>query len=140
MAKLLMIGTLLISLGTQCSQNADRAPVAKAPVRVVRVEKPQARHVRQVRVTATAYSPGCRIQRTGWRTATGRNARLPGVAVDPKVIPLGSRVYIPGYGWRLADDTGGAIKGRRIDLRLPSRGECLRFGRQKMTVAVEAGR
>jgi len=95
------------------------------------------KNTRTFHVTATAYSPGCPIQGTGWRTATGRNARLPGVAVDPKVIPLGSRVHVPGYGWRLADDTGGAIRGRRIDIRLMSRGDCLRFGRRKMTVRVE---
>jgi len=90
-----------------------------------------------MRVTVTAYSPGDPKQGTGWRTATGRDAKLPGVAVDPRVIRLGSKVHIPGYGWRVADDTGGAIKGNRIDLRLTSRGACERFGRRTMTIRVE---
>jgi 3D (Asp-Asp-Asp) domain-containing protein len=69
---------------------------------------------RVMKVRVTFYSPGSRS-----RTATGRSARLPGVAVDPRVIPLGSKVSVPGFGVRVADDTGGAIKGRRIDVRLP---------------------
>ncbi len=69
---------------------------------------------RVMKVRVTFYSPGSRS-----RTATGRSARLPGLAVDPRVIPLGSKVSVPGFGVRVADDTGGAIKGRRIDVRLP---------------------
>jgi 3D (Asp-Asp-Asp) domain-containing protein len=54
--------------------------------------------------------------------------------VDPGVIPLGSRVYVPGWGWRTADDTGAAIKGRRVDVRLGSRGSCNRLGVQRKTI------
>jgi 3D (Asp-Asp-Asp) domain-containing protein len=50
------------------------------------------------------------------RTATGLKMRDGIVAVDPRVIDLGSEVYVPGYGVGLAADTGGAIKGKRIDL------------------------
>jgi len=50
------------------------------------------------------------------RTATGRKATYGVVAVDPRVIPLGSLLYVEGYGVALACDTGGAIKGNRIDL------------------------
>ncbi|WDC85051.1 3D domain-containing protein [Caloramator sp. mosi_1] len=55
------------------------------------------------------------------RTATGTFARrdedgYSTVAVDPKVIPLGTKLYIPGYGFAIAEDTGGAIKGNKIDL------------------------
>ncbi len=60
------------------------------------------------------------------------------VAVDPAVVPLGSKVYIPGMGWRAAEDTGGAIKGRRIDLYMGSglaaRGEAVRWGRRDIRV------
>lgn len=87
-------------------------------------------------VVATAYSPGDPSQGTGWITATGRSAKLSGVAVDPRVIPYGSHVHIPGIGWLIADDCGGAIKGRRIDIRMQNKAECLKWGRRTVTVTV----
>ncbi len=87
---------------------------------------------RVLRVRATHYCASC----GGSRTATGRSARSAGLAVDPRVIPLGSRVYVPGYGVLVADDTGGAIRGRRIDIRLTSRGACSRRGVKRLTVKV----
>lgn len=56
------------------------------------------------------------------------------IAVDPNVIPLGSKVYIPEYGYAIASDTGGAIKGHRVDLFLNSEEECVDFGRQAITL------
>ena len=53
------------------------------------------------------------------RTATGRLVTYGIVAVDPAVIPLGTRLYIPGYGYAVAADTGGAVKGYVIDLGYP---------------------
>jgi 3D (Asp-Asp-Asp) domain-containing protein len=50
------------------------------------------------------------------------------VAVDPRVIPLGSRIYITGVGERIAEDTGGKIKGKKLDLFLSSVQDCLQFG------------
>ena len=69
---------------------------------------------KKMRVYATHYDsrcPGC----NEW-TATGMRAGKGVIAVDPKVIPLRSKVYIPGYGVAIAGDTGGAIKGNIIDL------------------------
>lgn len=69
---------------------------------------------RKLRVYATHYDskcPGC----NEW-TATGMRAGKGVIAVDPKVIPLRSKVYIPGYGIAVAGDTGGAIKGNIVDL------------------------
>ncbi len=83
---------------------------------------------------ATAYLPsdggGSGI------TATGIQATYGVVAVDPGVIPLGTRVYIPGYGEALAADTGGAIYGNRIDLCMESYNEAMQFGRRTVTVFV----
>lgn len=91
---------------------------------------------RKLVVIATAYSssdPGVdRITSTGTQVKEGRT-----IAVDPWVIPYGSRVYIPGYGWRIAEDCGGAIKGNKIDIYFESRSEALRFGRRKMTILVQ---
>jgi 3D (Asp-Asp-Asp) domain-containing protein len=63
---------------------------------------------------ATAGTP----ESSSWygRTATGLKMRKGIVAVDPRIINLGSKVFVPGYGVGLAGDTGGAIKGKRIDL------------------------
>ena len=67
-------------------------------------------------------------------TAIGLRARKGIVAVDPKVIPLGTKLYIPGYGEALAADTGGRIKGSRIDLCFESLEECFRFGIRKIKI------
>lgn len=69
-------------------------------------------------------------------TATGTRAMHGVVAVDPKVIPLGSRVYIPGYGFATAGDTGGAIRGKKIDLCMEDYGQAMRFGRRTVQVYV----
>ena len=60
------------------------------------------------------------------------------VAVDKNVIPLNSKLYIPGYGYAIAADTGGAIKGMKIDLYMNSAEECYSFGRRNVTVHVIA--
>lgn len=69
-------------------------------------------------------------------TATGAIARRGIVAVDPNVIPLGTRVYIPGYGTAVAADTGGAIRGNKIDLCMESYGEAINFGRRSVDVYI----
>ena len=83
---------------------------------------------------ATAYLPtdggGSGI------TASGMRAQRGVVAVDTKVIPLGTRLYIPGYGEAIAADTGGAIRGHKIDLCMESYGEAIQFGRRMVKVYV----
>ena len=60
------------------------------------------------------------------------------IAVDPSVIPLGSKVHVEGYGYAIASDTGGAIKGNKIDLYMNSEAECISFGRRTVTVNIIA--
>ena len=81
---------------------------------------------------ATAYS-------LKGRTASGRMVSRGVIAADPSVLPLGSRVRLehPGYsGEYIVADTGGAIRGRRIDIWTPSTGEAMRFGRRTVKLTV----
>jgi 3D (Asp-Asp-Asp) domain-containing protein len=83
----------------------------------------------KLRVEAVAYHlPG--------RTASGLPVGKGVVAVDPKVIPLGTRLYVPGYGKAIAADVGSAIKGRIIDLWMPSIAEARRWGRRSVVITV----
>ncbi len=83
-------------------------------------------------MVATAYTAGC--YGCSGRTALGYAAGHGVVAVDPRIIPLGTRLYIPGYGMAIAGDTGGAITGHRIDLGFNSIGDALLFGRRPVRV------
>lgn len=75
-------------------------------------------------------------------TASGMQARYGVVAVDPRVIPLGTRLYIEAadgswvYGEAIAGDTGGAIKGNKVDLFFNSRSECMAFGRRTAKIYI----
>lgn len=70
------------------------------------------------------------------RTASGRYTEPGIVAVDPRVIPLGSKLYIPGYGWGIAADTGGAIIGNKIDVWFPTTAQCFQWGVRPVTIQV----
>lgn len=83
----------------------------------------------------TAYCYGCSgVTATGIDLRSNPNQKV--IAVDPNVIPLGSKVYVEGYGMAIAGDTGGAIKGNRIDLFVPNRSDALDFGRKTIQVKV----
>ncbi len=82
-----------------------------------------------ITVTATGYS-------LRGRTATGAPAGWGVVAVDPGVIPLGTRMTIPGYGEGIAADTGSAVVGSTIDLWFPTRSQALAWGRRTVTITL----
>lgn len=84
---------------------------------------------RKITVTAYAYC-------LNGRTATGSYTDYGTIAVDPGVIPLGAKVYIPGYGWGSASDTGGAVCGNAIDIWLPTNSDCMQWGVRTLTVTV----
>jgi 3D (Asp-Asp-Asp) domain-containing protein len=90
------------------------------------------RRLRCMSMLATGYSP-YEGSSTG-RCATGMRAGYGVVAVDPRVISLGTRLYIEGYGYAVAGDTGGAIKGHRIDLGHTTYSEASAVGRQRVRV------
>lgn len=79
----------------------------------------------------TRYDEGC-----GDYTATGEYLRRGIIAVDPSIIPMGTRVFIPGYGVAVAADTGGAIRGNKIDLAFDSRSEAFAWGRRTITMFI----
>lgn len=85
---------------------------------------------------ATAYS-GHTTTAMGIKPVRNPNG-ISTVAVDSSVIPLGSKVYVDGYGFAIASDTGGAIVGNKIDLFMNSEAECLQFGRRTVTVKIIA--
>jgi 3D (Asp-Asp-Asp) domain-containing protein len=72
----------------------------------------------------------------GGTTASGKKAKVGRVAVDPRVIKLGTWLYIEGYGLCQAADTGGAIKGNKIDLYMNSESECIQWGVRSKTVYI----
>jgi 3D (Asp-Asp-Asp) domain-containing protein len=122
----------------------DRQVLAKTvPTRVVRgpqslASRGSVRARWSLTMVATAYDPGpgsCGRFASGY-TAVGMKAGKGVVAVDPRLIPLGSTVYIEGYGSGVAGDVGSAIKGRRIDLGFDTRAEALQWGRRRVTVYV----
>ncbi|MGQ9462187.1 MAG: 3D domain-containing protein [Candidatus Fervidibacter sp.] len=95
-----------------------------------------ARRFRLMTMTATAYCPNRCCGSSHGRTATGRKAEYGVVAVDPRIIPLGTALYVDRYGFAIAADTGRKIKGARIDLCFPTHREAARFGRRTVKVLV----
>ncbi len=85
-------------------------------------------YTKSYEMEATAYTTG----NDGWgnQTASGMTTFVGMVAVDPRVIPLGTKIYVEGYGIAIAGDTGGAIKGHIVDLFFNTNSECYTFGRR----------
>lgn len=83
---------------------------------------------RKLAVSATCYDlPG--------HTATGMPVGWGVVAVDPSVIPLGTKMHVPGYGDAVAADVGSSVKGARIDLWMPY-AQCMQWGRRMVTITI----
>lgn len=89
-------------------------------------------------VEASAYTASCEgcsgITATGINLKTNPHAKV--ISVDPTVIPLGSKVYVEGYGEAIAGDTGGAINGNRIDVFFPSQQDAINFGVKQLKVTI----
>src|SRR5699024_6846627 len=89
-------------------------------------------------VEATAYGPDCSgcsgVSATGMDLKQKPTPKV--IAVDPSVIPLGSKVWVEGYGTAIAADTGGNIVGNRIDLHFPSKQAANGFGVKEVKVKI----
>jgi 3D (Asp-Asp-Asp) domain-containing protein/LysM repeat protein len=120
-------------------QKADKAapPAGQAPAPSAAAAA-TSQYSKEITVQATAYTASC--NGCSGTTATGINIKdNPNekvIAVDPSVIPLGSKVYVEGYGEAIAADTGGAIKGNRIDVFIPSEQAALDFGVKQVKVTI----
>jgi 3D (Asp-Asp-Asp) domain-containing protein/peptidoglycan hydrolase CwlO-like protein len=129
---------VLAQLRSQQSANAADASsldaqarrlAARVPARSSRPAAPPVSGGKTLTVVATGYAlPG--------RTATGVAVGWGVVAVDPSVIPLGTRMTIPGYGEGIAADTGGSVAGAHIDLWFPTRAEALAWGSRSVTITL----
>jgi 3D (Asp-Asp-Asp) domain-containing protein len=123
-------------------QEAEVAPEAEAPAAETAEAQPEPaakeEAVKEITVEATAYTADC--EGCSGTTATGVNLKenpdAKVIAVDPNVIPLGSKVYVEGYGYATAEDTGGAIQGNRIDVFIPSKDQAVDFGRKTVNVKI----
>jgi 3D (Asp-Asp-Asp) domain-containing protein len=93
---------------------------------------------REVLMNVSAYCPceKCCGEWSDGITSTGKDAYTKGVAVDPKVIPLGTKIEIPDYGVVYADDVGGSIKGNKLDVRFKTHQEALNWGRKHIKVKI----
>ena len=107
---------------------AAAPPPALAPVEIA-APRVAASGERTLTVSSTGYS-------IRGRTATGIPTAPGVVAVDPAVIPLGTRLTIPGYGIGIAADTGGAVQGNTIDVWFPTRAQALQWGRRTVTITI----
>ncbi|EAC2975580.1 DUF348 domain-containing protein [Listeria monocytogenes] len=85
------------------------------------------------KMESTAYSGG---GTTAYGINLSANPGLKVIAVDPRIIPLGSKVWVEGYGEAIAGDTGGAIKGNIVDVYFPNESQCYSWGRRMVTVKV----
>ena len=109
------------------------------PVEVIRADKPKPQPLEyEMEVEATAYWTHDPVDASGHGIAFDGTPAVAykTIAVDPKVIPLQSMVYVPGYGWLRANDTGNAIKGNIIDIAMDSREAAFKWGRRKVLVKV----
>ncbi|QUG39893.1 DUF348 domain-containing protein [Psychrobacillus sp. INOP01] len=120
--KVVAVGTKVVTASVSRGANSSAAPSGG----------------KEFYATATAYTAYCNgcsgITATGVNLKSNPNLKV--IAVDPSVIPLGSKVWVEGYGYAVAGDTGGAIKGNKIDLFMPSKSQAYDFGRKKVLVKV----
>jgi len=127
-AKAGLIAMLLCSIFV----NPVFAPIYTAPlVSPLQPPKPE-----PLKMIATAYSRSEEEGTADGITASGTIVRPGVVAVDPDIIPLGTKIIIEGMGTYVAEDTGGAIKGNRLDIYYESRKEAFEFGVQSVNVFV----
>lgn len=114
----------------EVSRSSITAAVDKIVAKGTKINFNGKSYSRKLVVKAYAYTGG-------GRTAMGTKARVGEIAVDPRVIPLGTNVYIEGVGARRAEDTGGNIKGNTIDIYMNTVSQCRKWGMRYVTIYIE---
>ena len=136
--KVVAIGTkVIVASAAPTVKSTESKTNSNASVAVSR-SKTETSNSKEFYVSATAYTADC--NGCSGITATGinlkNNPNLKVIAVDPSVIPLGSKVWVEGYGYAIAGDTGGAIKGKKIDLHFPTKESAYKFGRKQVKIKI----
>ena len=121
----LLLAVALITTPAEAPTVIESAGTSISEYRQIEAPKPE-----PMIFEATAYCY------TGNRTATGTWPSRGTIAVDPTIIPLGTRLFVEGYGEGIAEDTGGAIQGEIIDLYMLDRNEALSWGRRQVEVRI----
>jgi len=115
--------------GSSAARTVNNSSVSASSSSATVSSKPDLAGKKVLTMTAYSYSGG-------GKTAMGTKARVGVIAVDPKVIPLGTKVYVEGYGYAVAEDTGGNIKGNKIDCYMKTESACLNWGIKKVKVYI----
>lgn len=128
---LLIISMLILSsVVGQAQESRPRVAKTENPKKVTKTVSTRLTALRTpTTFVATAYS-------LRGRTASGELVRKGIIAADPRILPLGTKVHIEGMGEFVVKDTGGAIKGMRIDIWIPSTKDALKFGRRQVKLKV----
>jgi 3D (Asp-Asp-Asp) domain-containing protein len=110
----------------------------KTKAKTTTTSKTKNKVVKTLTVNASAFTANCKgcsgITYTGINLKKNPNAKV--ISVDPTVIPLGSKVYVEGYGYAVAADKGSAIKGKRIDVFMNSYNKAIQWGRKTVKVQI----
>lgn len=120
----------IVAVGTKAA-----APVTKVASRGTTNSEPGGK---ELYVSSTAYTASCNgcsgVTATGMDLKSNPGAKV--IAVDPSVIPLGTKVYVEGYGYAIAADTGSAIKGNKIDVFFANKSDAYRWGRKQVKIKI----
>ena len=119
-------------------QNLKVASTEKAKTKTPSRSETKDKVVKELVVSSSAFTANC--NGCSGITSTGinlkRNPDIKVIAVDPSVIPLGTKVHVEGYGYAVAGDTGGAIKGNKIDVFFSSTNDAFKWGRKDVKIKI----
>ncbi|MBO0586240.1 3D domain-containing protein [Sporosarcina sp. E16_8] len=127
-----------ISIVSNAKKSKKAAATTDKPVLKAVSRSTSTNSVKEFTVSATAYTAYCNgcsgITKTGINLRENSNLKV--IAVDPNVIKLGTKVHVEGYGYAIAGDTGGAIKGNKIDVFISSKSEAYKWGRKNVKLTI----